>query len=242
MLSEPMLIAFAAQEFEKLRIIAYAKSSHGILDFHLRARFFENIFGKAGNLARIVIPSDLNRDFRAIAAIRNEVRCELGVVVNEGDVLYNPFSISEQCALSHFGSIRDPSRLKDCERIFRTKREELYRRDPWRLLASPWVRPQDLHYYEDAGIDSFMALAAADPDLTLRIVRAYGERSYHGNLMRILYFGESLADSFTIRCADLEDFMPRIRNAGGCADHCTDCRICMELQTRTVRVGDNEDE
>ena len=177
MLSEPMLIAFAAQEFEALRIIAYAKSSHGILDFHLRARFFENTFGKAGNLARIVIPSDLNRDFRAIAAIRDEVRCELGVVVNEGDVLYNPFSISEQCALSHLGSIRDPSRLEDCERVFRTKREESYRRDPWRLLASPWVRPQDLHHYEDAGIDSFMALAPANPDRILRIVRAYGERS-----------------------------------------------------------------
>lgn len=240
MLSEPMLISFAAGEFGALRIIAYAKSSHGILDFHLRARFFERVFGISGNLTRIVIPSDLNRDFRAIEAIRVEVSGELGIVVNEGDVLYNPFTISEQCALSHLSSFRDPSRFEEVERVFRANREACFRRDTWRLLASPWVRPQDLHYYEDLGISSFMVLAPADRDRSMKMIEAYGARSYQGNLLRILRYGGPLADSIHLASAGLEGFIPRIKDAGGCTDSCADCRICEETQAKTVRMVENE--
>ena len=61
--------------------------------------------------------------------------------------------------------------------------------DPQKLIASIWVRPEDLAVYEEAGVHRFKISGRNHPtDWLVRVARAYASRAYHGYLLDILSF------------------------------------------------------
>lgn len=66
---------------------------------------------------------------------------------------------------------------------------------PSKLISSEWIRPEDVHYYEEACLDAGntnLSIKLTDrsrtTDFLVRVVKAYKERNYEGNLLDIIHF------------------------------------------------------
>ncbi len=58
--------------------------------------------------------------------------------------------------------------------------------NPFEIIRGSFVRPEDLHYYEAAGVDSFkLGGRHFSTDWIARAARAYCERKYEGNLVEL---------------------------------------------------------
>lgn len=139
-------------------------------------------------------------------------------------------------------------------------------RDASRLISSILVRPDDLAYYERAGVERFKISGRnkSTPWL-LRAARAYAARRYDGNLLDILSFVqvrgpcaalgslkpdpaanevarpyrgpfESLRDLHVESRAFPPDFLTRIASAD--CDHlsCSECGYCASVADRVLTV------
>ena len=60
--------------------------------------------------------------------------------------------------------------------------------NPVEILKSAFIRPEDIHYYEEAGVDNIKLVERSmTTDALARIVKAYTERSYDGNMMDLIH-------------------------------------------------------
>ena len=60
--------------------------------------------------------------------------------------------------------------------------------NPVEILRSAFIRPEDLHYYEEAGVDNIKLVERSMTTEALAlIVKAYTERSYDGNMMDLIH-------------------------------------------------------
>ncbi|MFZ0699988.1 MAG: peptidase U32 family protein [Thermoplasmata archaeon] len=60
-------------------------------------------------------------------------------------------------------------------------------RDPQKLISSIWVRPEDLAFYEEAGVHRFKISGRnRSTEWLAATARAYTNRTYHGNLLDLL--------------------------------------------------------
>jgi collagenase-like PrtC family protease len=135
----------------------------------------------------IVLDSILvNRELASLSRIRRSVRCDLELLVNNNCLAGCALSPMHMNALSHAGQERDGNRgfLIDWCFLRCTERKL---RDPVDYLRSEWIRPEDLHVYEELGYDLFKI---AERDLPTPLmatrVRAYAERRYDGNLLDLV--------------------------------------------------------
>jgi hypothetical protein len=56
------------------------------------------------------------------------------------------------------------------------------------ILKSAFIRPEDIHYYEEAGVDNIKLVERSmTTDALARIVKAYTVRSYDGNMMDLIH-------------------------------------------------------
>lgn len=68
------------------------------------------------------------------------------------------------------------------------------RNDIANIIRMRWIRPEDLHYYEEIGIDRFkIAGRNKKTDWLVRVVKAYAERKYEGNLLDIVSYPQGRA-------------------------------------------------
>ena len=64
---------------------------------------------------------------------------------------------------------------------------DLRLREPVNYLRANWIRPEDLHIYEDLGFHNFKIVERNTPtSLLLLRAKAYAERSYEGNLLDLV--------------------------------------------------------
>jgi collagenase-like PrtC family protease len=126
----------------------------------------------------------VNRIFPLLKAIRKDVKCRIQVILNQ-DTLH-------QCAMHAYHNLLcthasrsdsspffiDYCRLSCClRRII----------NPVDLIRAAWIRPEDVHYYEDIGVDIFKLVdRAMVTDAIVNIVEAYTSRRYDGNLFDLL--------------------------------------------------------
>ncbi|NNN18209.1 MAG: U32 family peptidase [Thermoplasmata archaeon] len=140
-------------------------------------------------------------------------------------------------------------------------------RDPTKLISSIWVRPEDLAFYEEAGVHRFKISGRNRPTEWLAATaRAYTNRAYHGNLLDLLSsvqlkgpsralatlsqrgvapeVVEPLRDAF----AAFEDvtidndafpagFLRRIAATGCEQRSCEECGYCATVAEKVVRIG-----
>jgi collagenase-like PrtC family protease len=59
--------------------------------------------------------------------------------------------------------------------------------DPAKFIKADWIRPEDLAYYEELGVDSIKLVnRGMRTENLVRIVEAYTQRRYEGNLLDLL--------------------------------------------------------
>jgi collagenase-like PrtC family protease len=156
-------------------------SAHRFTDNARKARFWED------HGADCIVVSEVNiyREFKVLEAIRRAVSCDLQLIVNN--------ACRQDCAIAgpHATALNHASQtdsqgvpLDYCSMVCLDYRL----REPVNYLRANWIRPEDLSLYEDLGYENFKIVERNTPTpLLLERVAAYAGRSYHGNLLDLVW-------------------------------------------------------
>ncbi|HEX9103984.1 MAG TPA: U32 family peptidase [Polyangia bacterium] len=173
-------------------------SAHRFTDSVRKARFWED----HGADCIVLNETAFAREFAALRTIREAVKCDLSLIVNN--------SCRQDCAIAgtHASSLshgsqhqkgRKPGFPLDYHMLFCLD----YRlRQPVNYVRANWIRPEDLHHYEAMGFDNFKIVERNTPTPELvRRVKAYSERRYDGNFFDLVLPFNYPAESYTTAAA-----------------------------------------
>jgi collagenase-like PrtC family protease len=177
--SSPYLLTLIKTRYPGLKVRV---SVFGGVDRVRKARMWEELGADSIVLDSILV----NRELGALERIRKSVRCDLALLVNNNCLSGCALSPMHMNALSHAGQSWDGNRGFFIDWCF-LRCTEMKLREPVNYLRSEWIRPEDLHVYEDLGYDLFK-IAERDLPTPLMVtrVRAYAGRRYDGNLLDLV--------------------------------------------------------
>lgn len=171
-------------------------SAHRFTDNARKAKFWED------NGADCIVVSEVNiyREFKVMEAIRRSVSCDLQLIVNN--------SCRQDCAIAgpHATALNHASAhgakgvpLDYCSVVCLDFRL----REPVNYLRANWIRPEDLHIYEEMGFDNFKIVERNTPTpLLVERAAAYAAREYDGNLLDLVWNVAYPPDKFNGRDRD----------------------------------------
>ena len=148
----------------------------------VRAKLFESLGADS-----IILHTNVNRDFKLLRAIRDAVKCELGVLTNSLCLYQCPYEYYHNNTLGH--ASQNYNSLNGFYMDYCVTRCTLERfRDASQFIKSRWIRPEDIPIYEETGIDFFKIAGRAMPsEWIINATAVYSSRQYQGNLGDILY-------------------------------------------------------
>ncbi|MHB8492745.1 MAG: U32 family peptidase, partial [Solirubrobacteraceae bacterium] len=174
----PYLIELVRTQFPELpvsvSVICEVASTHSL-------RLFESY-----GVERVQLAEDCNRDLRLLEQLKTAAASDLSLVVNNGCLRFCGYRAYHNSLCSQGSQSEEPRHgyidypLLKCSAV--------RSRDPVEILRSPWIRPEDLPYYEQRfGIELFKIAGRQLPVQTiLRIAAAYARLGYDGNFMDLL--------------------------------------------------------
>ncbi len=245
----PYLVELIKRQFPQLEVrvstIAHVNSV-------ARAKLFESLGADS-----ITLDINVNRSFGALKAIRNTVSCELTVLMNNLCLFQCPYEYYHHDGLGHASQNYNPLRESYVDYcVLRCTLDRL--RDVSQVIKCRWVRPEDIHVYEDLGIDMFKISSRAMPtEKILRAAKAYSSRHYQGNLYDILNvvppkagFASSALPSeqgngigspprYYIDNQALEGFLDFFRKQD-CSSGCDHCGHCQRIADKTIQFDRDE--
>ncbi len=138
----------------------------------------------AQGISFLMLNSATNRNFRLLRALRNAVKCDLWLTLNSSCLLFCNFGFDHDNFLSHTSNHTAPEIVSE---YFHANCFSEFLKRPFELIRAPWIRPQDLKYYQDVGYDKFVIYPnSSDTEDYLRTINAYKNKSYDGNLLDLL--------------------------------------------------------
>ena len=174
-------------------------SSHRFTDSPRKARFWEEHGADCIVLNEVAFA----REFAALRAIREAVKCDLSLIVNNSCRQDCAIAGTHATSLSHGSQVqkgggRGPVPL-DYHMLFCLD----YRlREPVNYVRANWIRPEDLHHYEAMGFDNFKIVERNTPtNVLLKRVHAYANRRYDGNFFDLVLPFQYPADAYTTRAS-----------------------------------------
>lgn len=211
-------------------VIELVKSMN--LDFKIKASVLSCITNvskalsyKSLKVDKIVIDESINRQFSVIKDIREAFGPAVEMIVNVvclKNCVYRPFHYNQ---MSHDISSGRKGITYYSHRCLLKRME-----NPGNIMRMNWVRPEDIRYYSDIGIQYFKIQgrqAAINGDIA-RVLDNYMNEEYDGGLLDLL-------DSFLptssfhpyIPNGKLDGFiLPFTESAGFCINHCEKCGYC----------------
>lgn len=174
----PYLVELIKRQFPQLKIrISTIAHVHNVA----RARFFESLGADSINL-----DFHVNREFRTLKGITDAVKCEIILLANNLCLYQCPYEYYHHDGLGHASQSYNP--VEGCYVDYCTIRCTLDRlKDMSQNIKCRWIRPEDLHLYEEIGIQMFKISGRAMPtEKILKAATAYSSRHYDGNLHDIL--------------------------------------------------------
>lgn len=189
-------------------------SAHRFTDSVRKARFWED----HGADCIVLNETAFAREFAALRAIREAVKCDLSLIVNNSCRQDCAIAGTHACSLSHGSQKRKGQKDAlplDYHMLFCLD----YRlREPVNYVRANWIRPEDLHHYESLGFDNFKIVERNTPTPELlRRVDAYAKRRYEGNFLDLVlpfqypeeaYSSKSAKDAYSLRRAMRYFFRP----------------------------------
>ncbi|MCD7811947.1 MAG: U32 family peptidase [Ruminococcus sp.] len=140
----------------------------------------------------ITMSQSYNRNFPALEILLKTLKDEevnIRLIANNGCLHECPFAVSHGSAASHSSAEQDES----SSQYFDYNIINCYNRKintPDNILASDWIRPEDLHYYEELCDKTgnhrlLMKLVerTKSTDFLIRVIDAYRTQHYDGNLI-----------------------------------------------------------
>jgi collagenase-like PrtC family protease len=143
-----------------------------------RARFWESL-----GVDKITFPGPVvNRNFTLLKQLRNSVKCKMQLVANNSCLCNCPTYIGHALMSCHASQSWHKSKgwifdyyVAMC-RLTRLN-------DIINFVRADWIRPEDVDFYADMGVDSIKLVDRRLPtDNLFKIISAYQLRTYRGNL------------------------------------------------------------
>lgn len=177
----PYLAWLIKKNYPQLKIHA---SSFANIDSIQKAKYWQDL----GVDLIVLEPTALNRDFSTLAKIRKQIKCKLELIANNACLYQCPLNNYHQMINAHASQSGDALRgyfINFCSlncKYIRLK-------DTTNFIRSDWIRPEDVHYYEQLGIDCLkLAGRTRDKDFILNALDAYTRRRYERNLAELFPF------------------------------------------------------
>ena len=146
-----------------------------------RARQYEDM-----GVEEIISDEMLNRDFDTLKAINDAVNIPLEVISNpcciwecaqQFEHVNHDGHASQSQSHNNYCYLQLPYIICSSQKL----------NDPVNIMKARWIRPEDLHYYEEIGITHFKVVERFKTSNALTMaVKAYAERSFDGNLIDLL--------------------------------------------------------
>lgn len=184
---------------------------------------------------RLVVDESLNRDFEKLRQVRETFGEKTEIIANS--MCYKDCTFR----MFHYNQTAHDSVNKYGESIITyynhrcmTKRAET----PSNFLKLCWVRPEDLKYYTEIGIQYFKIQGRhtafkGDP---VRAVECYFKQSYQGNLTDLMeLFGSPYAFKINLDNEKLEGYIkPFYENPNFCKRYCAKCGYCESFAKKNL--------
>ncbi len=186
---------------------------------------------------KILLDRSLNRDLDHLASVALKVHqqfrgLKIEVLANEGCLPYCPFKLSHDSYIA-LANMEGPDSTYDLNCELGCMR--LLDEQPHRILQSPFIRPEDIDLYL-YHIDAIKLCGRTlGPQFLKRIISAYRERSYDGNLLDLLDAMQWLAEKLYVDNTMLSfDFANMLSSCDSRCDHCGFCRQLFDVVTRPL--------
>lgn len=175
----PYILGFIKRNYSNFKICI---STMAQVDNPDKAKYWEDIGATKITLYEV----NVNRNFDLITKIRKAVKCDLQLIANNGCLKNCPFTLYHGLLCSHAsqeghilgGFIID---------FYRIMCSYMRMKDAVNFIRADWIRPEDLSYYEELGIDCIKIVnRGMATDTIENIVKAYTEKKYEGNLLDLL--------------------------------------------------------
>ncbi len=214
-----------AAELEAVPSINTMLDSRGRIEAQL-AYISETGFKMPG---KIILDRSLNRDLDELAKIALQIHqyypgMKIEVLANEGCLPYCPYKLSHDSyiALANMGG-QDPTHALNCD----IGCVRLLDEHPYRLLQSPFIRPEDIDLYLYHVDTIKLCGRTLGPNFLMNAITAYRARRYDGNLLDLMDAMSWLTDRLYVDNKSLSfDFANMLSQ---CDNRCEHCGFCKEL-------------
>ncbi|MBI4880677.1 MAG: U32 family peptidase [Planctomycetes bacterium] len=243
-LASPYLIDLAARHAPELRI-------------HVSSVAFARSIGEAQHYqgrgaARLILDPDTIRDFAFIRRLRRECPdLELEALCNHPCLLHCPYETYCYNSVSH-ASAEDSPAPYEAFSLLNCNLDKLA--SPVEFVKGSWFRPEDVRYYEEAGVSAIkIAGRGRSSDWLASCAEAYLARAFDGDMMDLVWDAQLAAAwraagasgppprPVRVKAAALEGFVEHFaRNDPGCARGCGACRFCEGVAARALAVDEGE--
>ncbi|MBN2524998.1 MAG: U32 family peptidase [Deltaproteobacteria bacterium] len=174
----PYILDLVKKHFPKVTV---SVSTFAIINSITKAKIWED---KGAD--RIIIQQDQNRDFKLLDKIRRAVSCELELFANNLCMDQCPYPPFHAAFNAHSSATKELTRgfaLDFCAYNCAQRRLQ----HPVEFLRGRFIRPEDLHVYEEIGIDVFkLADRMKSTRWLTNVATAYNNRRYDGNLVELI--------------------------------------------------------
>ncbi len=248
----PYLIELVRKEFPELpvsvSVINEVDSTHSL-------RMFEEF-----DIERVFLAEECNRDFELLELLTKAATAELGLLLNNGCLRSCPLRIYHFAMASQASQNGRPEDSYVDYPLLKCSAKRV--RNPVEILRSPWIRPEDLTFYQKKfGIELFKIVGRQLPlQSILTMVSSYARMKHEGNFLDLLSTpvaadfsrhpttATAAAErgperfqppSFYLDNAKLGKLTGALHARGGCGGlrDCEECRLCDEMLSDVLTMG-----
>lgn len=176
--ANPRLLKLIRKHFPKIRLsvstIAKVDSLEKVLEYE-----------KAG-ATEITLDYNIYRNFEELKRIRKNSKLGFQLIANDGYLFNCPWATYHFQLEGHDSQNTYNNPLKYFSYCrFNCKQKSA--KEPYELIRGMWIRPEDMHYYEEIGLNKFKIIdRLKDTEWLINAIEAYVNRTYKGNLSDII--------------------------------------------------------
>lgn len=190
--TNPFILQFIKKYFKNdftVRVSTFA-----CVDSYEKAKYWEDM-GADYICADFV---KINRNLDELKyMVENLKNAKIEILVTNSCLKNCPMIYAHTTGLAHASGNENTKNNYEDWGLFYCQKKELQNLDEY--IKSPWVRPEDLKYYEKIGIENFKITERDFPTSELvRRVKAYVDRSYDGNLIDLIQ-GHGVVESNNLK-------------------------------------------
>ncbi len=177
--SIPYLLELIKRQYPYFKVYA---SIYAGVDSIEKAKYWENLGVDLINLSSRIV-----REFPLLKEIRKNTRCKLQLIGNMACLYDCPLLFYHKNLLSHASQSNHTSGRFFIDYCYLNC---FYKKisSPMELIRASWIRPEDVCYYENIGIDRIKILDRfRSTKSIISIINAYASRNYEGNLIDLLF-------------------------------------------------------